>query len=213
MSTYLVAFVVGPFEATEPIDVDGTPGADRHSEGKAPPGAIRSGVRHLLSPLPARLLRHPVSGRQGRSHRHTGLRLRGDGEPRLYHLSRGSTSSRCRPSDAGGEDPHPRCRGPRVGPHVVRRSGDHEVVGRHLAERGVRHLHGDEGNRRYAAGLEAVAHIRRGRPTLGSRNRSIVHDASRRVRGALTGRSERDVRCPDLRQGFIGAADDRAVHW
>ena len=31
MSTYLVAFVVGPLEATEPVDVDGVPAADRPS--------------------------------------------------------------------------------------------------------------------------------------------------------------------------------------
>jgi puromycin-sensitive aminopeptidase len=35
MSTYLVAFVVGPLEATEPIDVDGTPMRLVHVPGKA----------------------------------------------------------------------------------------------------------------------------------------------------------------------------------
>ncbi|MBK5331037.1 MAG: hypothetical protein JJD93_03650, partial [Ilumatobacteraceae bacterium] len=34
MSTYLVAFVVGPLEATEPIDVDGTPLRAVHVPGK-----------------------------------------------------------------------------------------------------------------------------------------------------------------------------------
>ena len=45
-----------------------------------------------------------------------------------------------------------------------------------------------------------------------SRDRSTLHLASRRIRGAIARRGERDVRCPDIRQGLIGAADDRAVH-
>ena len=35
MSTYLVAFIVGPFEATEPVDVDGVPLRIIHTIGKA----------------------------------------------------------------------------------------------------------------------------------------------------------------------------------
>ena len=186
MSTYLVAFVVGPFEATEPIDVDGTPVRIVTPKGKLHLAPYAAGVRRLLPPLSERLLRDPVPERQGRPHRHPGLRLWGHGEPRLYHLSRGSTSPRWRQGDPGREDPDPRRRGPRVGPHVVRRSGDHEVVGRNLVERGIRHIHGDEGNRRYAAGVEAVAHLWRRRPAMGSRDRSTLHVASRRVRGALT---------------------------
>ena len=34
MSTYLVAFIVGPFEATEPVDVDGVPLRIVHPIGK-----------------------------------------------------------------------------------------------------------------------------------------------------------------------------------
>ena len=40
---------------------------------------------------------------------------------------------------------------PRARPHVVRRPGDDEVVERHLAQRGLRHLHGAEGHRRLPA--------------------------------------------------------------
>ncbi len=35
MSTYLVAFVVGPLEATDPVDVDGVPLRVVHAPGKA----------------------------------------------------------------------------------------------------------------------------------------------------------------------------------
>jgi puromycin-sensitive aminopeptidase len=38
MSTYLVAFVVGPLEATDPVDVDGRrPAAGRAPAGQGPP--------------------------------------------------------------------------------------------------------------------------------------------------------------------------------
>ena len=36
MSTYLVAFIVGPLEVTEPVDVDG-PAAGRVPAGQGPP--------------------------------------------------------------------------------------------------------------------------------------------------------------------------------
>ncbi|MBI2709663.1 MAG: M1 family metallopeptidase, partial [Actinobacteria bacterium] len=46
MSTYLVAFVVGPLEATDPVDVDGTPLRIVHPPGKArlAPFALESGA-------------------------------------------------------------------------------------------------------------------------------------------------------------------------
>lgn len=49
MSTYLVAFVVGPLEATDPIDVDGTPLRVVHAPGKGhlTGFALESGAYHL----------------------------------------------------------------------------------------------------------------------------------------------------------------------
>ena len=46
MSTYLVAFIVGPLEVTEPVDVDGTPLRVAHPPGKAAlaPFALESGA-------------------------------------------------------------------------------------------------------------------------------------------------------------------------
>ena len=49
MSTYLVAFIVGPFEATEPVDVDGVPLRIIHPIGKGhlTPFALESGAFSL----------------------------------------------------------------------------------------------------------------------------------------------------------------------
>jgi puromycin-sensitive aminopeptidase len=49
MSTYLVAFIVGPFEATEPVDVDGVPLRIIHPVGKGhlTPFALESGAFSL----------------------------------------------------------------------------------------------------------------------------------------------------------------------
>ena len=41
MSTYLVAFVVGPLEATDPVDVDGVPVRVVHAPGKGAPDRVR----------------------------------------------------------------------------------------------------------------------------------------------------------------------------
>ena len=42
MSTYLVAFIVGQLEATEPVDVDGTPLRVVYVAGQAPPRRLRA---------------------------------------------------------------------------------------------------------------------------------------------------------------------------
>ena len=46
------------------------------------------------------------------------------------------------------------------------------VVERHLAERGLRHLHGDEGHRRPPARMEALAGVRGGGTALGLQDRT-----------------------------------------
>ena len=47
MSTYLVAFVVGPLEATEPVDVDGIAAARRPRARQGPPHRLRARGRRL----------------------------------------------------------------------------------------------------------------------------------------------------------------------
>ena len=83
MSTYLVAFVVGPFELTEPGRRRRRPAAHRHPPGRAAPDAASPSRPATPRPaLPAGVLRAPLPRRQARPRRHPRLRLRGHGEPR-----------------------------------------------------------------------------------------------------------------------------------
>ena len=65
MSTYLVAFVVGPLEATEVVDAGGTPLRVVHPLGKGHLAQFALEVGAFTPPLRG-LLRHPLPGRQGR---------------------------------------------------------------------------------------------------------------------------------------------------
>ena len=160
MSTYLLAFIVGEFEATEPADA-GTAAARRPCAGQAGADRMGAGDRRILAQIFRRLLRHSLSRRQARprsrfptspsgamenlgaiTFRETALLI--DDKARLARRTR-----------ARG-----RRRRARERPHVVRRPGHDEVVERHLAQRGVRHLHGDARGRRLEAGLEALGELR-----------------------------------------------------
>ena len=88
MSTYLLAFIVGPFEATEPVSSRGTRDTDHRSQGKPPSHRPRSGERCLLLRVPLRLLRDSLSGAEAGSHRDPRFRSRRHGERRVDHLSR-----------------------------------------------------------------------------------------------------------------------------
>ena len=96
MSTYLVAFIVGPLEATAPVDVDGVPMRVVHVPGKAtsPASALEVGAFALR--WFQRLLRHPLPVGQGRPRRAPRLRRRRHGEPGLHHVpgERSSWSTR-----------------------------------------------------------------------------------------------------------------------
>ncbi|MDZ7732008.1 MAG: M1 family metallopeptidase [Acidimicrobiia bacterium] len=160
MSTYLVAFVVGPLEATEPVDVGGTPLRVVHPPGKGHLADVRARGRLVRPRLVRRLLRHPLRRRQARPRRHPRLRVRGHGEPGLCHLPRGPRARRPRHVDPG-RAPERRRRGrPRARPHVVRRPRHHALVERHLAQRGLRHLHGDAGHRRLPPRVGALGQLR-----------------------------------------------------
>ena len=88
MSTYLAAFVVGPLEVTEPVDVGGIPLPRRARAGQGPPHRVRARRRRVQPALVPGLLRNPVPQRQGRPAGAARLRGRGDGEPRLHHVPR-----------------------------------------------------------------------------------------------------------------------------
>ncbi len=179
MSTYLVAFVVGPFELTDPHDVGGVPLRIASTPGKQrlTRFAIDAGAAALT--LPRQVLRDPLPERQARPRRHPGLRVRRHGEPGLRHLP-GDGPARRRPERvapraATGRRGHR----PRDGAHVVRRSGDHEVVERDLAERGLRHLHGAPGGRRLQAGVGRLGLLRRREERSHADRRPEEHQAGR----------------------------------
>ncbi len=88
MSTYLVAFIVGPLEVTEPVDVDGMPLRVVYPRGKGHLTAFALEVGAFALRLLRRLLRHPLPRRQARPRRGARLRVRRHGEPRLRHVPR-----------------------------------------------------------------------------------------------------------------------------
>ena len=161
MSTYLVAFVVGELEATPPVMVGPTPLRVWCVPGKNHLARFALDDRRLLARLLRALLRPAVSGRQARPPRHSRLRGGRHGEPGRHHLPRDRAAGR-----RGGGLAHRararRRRGrPRGRPHVVRRPRDHGLVERHLAQRGVRHLHGAAGGGCLEARVEALDDLRR----------------------------------------------------
>ena len=98
----------------------------------------------------------------------------------------------------------------RARPHVVRRSRHDGLVGRSLAQRGLRHLDGVLGRRRLAA---RVAHVARlpARALRRARARRARAHASDLLRGAHRRRGERELRSDHLREGRVGGAHARAL--
>ena len=93
---------------------------------------------------------------------------------------------------------------------VVRRSGDDEVVGRHLAERGLRHLDGEQAARRVEARVARRAR-RCGRHADGAGLDALRSTRAIRTQGRDAGRDQRAVRRHRLREDRRGAADDRGL--
>ena len=148
MSTYLLAFTVGPFEATDPVDFRGVP-----TRIIVPVGnlalteyALDAAVWCLeyLSdyydiPYPGDKLDHiAIPDFAGRRH----------GERGPDHLPRSVSDSRPQQGDPGGAGEKHRGDRTRDRPSVVRQPGDSPLVGGRLAQRGLRHLHGREGRGR-----------------------------------------------------------------
>ncbi len=148
--------------------------------GQARADGLRARGRRTAGQVLQRLLRHQVSVRQAGYHRGARLRRRRHGERRRHHLPR-TPAARRSAAVVGG-----RAEERRVGdlardrPPVVRQPGDDEVVGRHLAERGVRHLDGEQATRRLASRMaDASSPTRRTR-----RRRSASTACARRARFA-----------------------------
>ena len=94
--------------------------------------------------------------------------------------------------------------------HVVRRPRDHEVVERHLAQRGVRHVHGAPRRRRVQARVEDLGRVR-ARPRRRARRRRAREHPHRRVRGGHARGRRRHVRPPHVPKGRLGPAHARAL--
>jgi hypothetical protein len=210
MSTYLVAFVVGPLEVGATAEVDGVA-----LRVIAPPG--RAAMTGFAAEVASFSLRY-LSDWYGIAYpgdkvdliaipdfafgamenlgcitfRETALLV----DPASCHPGR---------TAAGGRRHRPRTR-----PHVVRRPGHNGLVERHLAERGLRHLHGGPHRRRLPPRVGALGRFRDG-PVDGLRHRLTHLDPSHRVRGGHRRGRRGHVRRPHLREGRIGGPDAPAI--
>mmetsp|Transcript_51308 Transcript_51308/g.111581 ORF Transcript_51308/g.111581 Transcript_51308/m.111581 type:complete len:388 (+) Transcript_51308:1032-2195(+) len=162
----------------------------------------RRGTRLVRRDLPDSL--SAAEGRHGRHPRVCGGR---HGELGFSHLPRGRSADRRQERLVA---PAPTCRGgrdPRARPPVVRQSGDHGVVGRLVAQRGLCHLDGDGSLPQAAPWLEHVGaiHHRHAGPRAEPRRAPIVASdpgSDRQGRGGRTG-----LRRHLLLQGRIGCSD------
>ena len=171
---------------------------------------VRARGRRAAAHVLQRLLRHQVPVRQARHHRRARLRRRRDGERRRDHLPRAAAAGRSRARV--GRPAQERRRGhlPRDRAPVVRQPGDDEVVGRHLAERGLRHLDGEQAAGRVEARVargprRGGGHAERARP------RRAAVDAGDPHAGRDARRDQRGLRRDRLREDRGRAAHDRGV--
>ena len=197
MSTYLVAFIVGEFEGTDPVMVGNAPLRVWAVPGKGHLAKFAQEIGAFSLSFFSRyydiaypgdkldLIAIPdfASGAMENlgaiTFRETAL-LVDEGK-----ATRGGVGT-------GGGRGFPRER-----PHVVRRSGDHEVVERTLAERSLCHVHGDARGGRLEARVAALGQFHRVARG-GDAGRRLEEHASHRVSGGETGRSGGYVRRADL---------------
>ena len=160
MSTYLVAFVVGPYALADPVMVDDVPvriialPARSHLTGYA--GEVASHAVHFLSryfeiPYPGGKLDH-IAVPDFAFGAMENLGCVTYRENALFGRSGAGVPSRAAANRHG--------RGARDGAHVVRRSGDDEMVERDLVERGVRHVHGADHYGCVPAGVAGMDRVR-----------------------------------------------------
>ena len=176
MSTYLVAFVVGQLELTEP-STRGRPlrVVARAGEGRTDASfALEVGAHSLNWFADYYGIPYPEAKVD-----HVALPDFAQGAMENVGCITYREAARCwwiPPRRRSGEQlGGRRDRRPRAGAHVVRRPGDDALVERHLAERGVRDVHGDARGRRVPArlgGLEPVLAIARARRSRSTRSQS-----------------------------------------
>ena len=167
------------------------PAARRARPRQGQPDRFRPRRRSVLPALVPDLLRHPVPGRQGRSSAFPDFAA--GAMENLGCITFRENALLVDPATATmDEQMRRRRRRPRAGPHVVRRSRHDALVERHLAERGVRHVHGADLVRRLPPGL--------GRWTLFGLERSAAFETDSLA-------STRPVEFGPLAQGLRGMFD------
>ena len=178
--------------------------------GQATPGCLRPRDRRRLAALLRGLLRPAVPERQARPAGDPRLRRRGDGESRGDHLPRdGAAGRRARRLSHRARAGRRRGRA-RERAHVVRRPRHDDLVERHLAQRGVRDVHGDPRGRCVEARVAALDDLRRLARGRALGRRPALHATDRVPCGGPAGR-RRDVRRAHLREGRLGAPHARAI--
>ena len=163
MPTYLLALVAGDLERVE-TTVDGTRVGVVTGRGKQGRTAYAAGDERGAAALLQRLLRAAVSAAQARPHRARRRLSRRHGELGRDRLQRGGPARRPGDRDRVDARARPRHDRARDGAPVVRQPGDDGVVGQPLAERGVRRVDGDQGQRAGASRKRTCGCARRGRP-------------------------------------------------
>ena len=179
---------------------------------RADPGARPRRARHPHAPgarVLRRALRLPVPAGALRP----GLRA----QPRRRHGELGLRDLRRRPAvphspDARAAQRPRRVHLPRDGAHVVRRPGHHAVVGRPLAQRGVRVLGGQLGHGRRVGVHRAVGHLPRRLQAHGLRDGHEPGEPPDPQRGGRRVRRDVQLRRDHLRQGPERPAPARRLH-
>ena len=176
---------------------------DRHVQGPRSRGRVRREEHREDRRLARGVVRHAVPLSQARSAVDSGdQRLRRDGEPRPRHVHRVAVPVR-RQTLVGAARRADLGRRPRARASVVRRSHDDGVVGRHLVERRLRELDGEQDHRpvraelalRSAGGRDAPVGARLRR----ARDRTADPPADRRA-----GRHPQRVRWHHVQQRRLG---------
>ena len=143
--------------------------------------------------LVQRIFRHPLSAAQARQRRRPGHQpvLQRDGELGRDLQLREHPAGRSRDHHRGAAPGDLQGRRPRNRPPMVRRPRHHGLVGRSLAERGLRLVDGDQGDRGAPPRMGAVARPHR-RARIGDAARFASHHPSRS--SSSSARSSRSAR-------------------
>ncbi len=160
LSTYLLAIAVGPLEASPVRHLGPIPIRVWHVPGKGHLAAFGLEAAHESLARLEDYFGIPYPYAKLDLVAVPGLRGGRDGERRRGVLPRDAAPPRPRHRVAPRAQARRRGDRARARAHVVRRPRHHGVVGRPLAERGVRHLDGVPGRRRVAARVADVAGLR-----------------------------------------------------